>query len=80
LGPPRAEAQHALQTSGRLQAFRKLRLVLERPDVARALEPFWLLGDGPEVEPSLVGLVRRTFARMEPPTADECASFLRSLR
>ncbi len=79
LGAQRAEAQHALQASGRLQEFRKLRLVLERPDVAEALAPFWVLGNEAGLERPLVDLVRVTFAQLAPPTPDECRLFLRSL-
>jgi hypothetical protein len=79
LGAQRAEAQYILQASGRLQDFRRLRLVLERPDVATSLAPFWLLGERPEVEKWLVDLVRRTAMQLAPPTPDECRLFLRSL-
>jgi hypothetical protein len=79
LGAQRAEAQHALQTSGRLQQFRHLRLILDRPDVADALAPFWLLRETPGLEGSLVDLVRRTAAQLAPPTPDQCLRFLRSL-
>lgn len=79
LGAQGAEAQHALQTSGRLHQFRDLRLVLDRPDVADALAPFWLLREEPGVEDSLIDLVRRAAARLESPTPDECLRFLRSL-
>ena len=33
----RAEAQHAFQVSGRLQEFRRLRLVLDRADLAKSM-------------------------------------------
>jgi hypothetical protein len=79
LSDQRAEAQHAFQTSGRLQQFRRLRLVLERPDLAEALTPFWVLPDRDDMEVSLLAFVRRTIARLEPPTADECGRFLRSI-
>jgi hypothetical protein len=79
LGAQRAQAQHALQTSGRLQAFRDLRLVLDRPDVAEALAPFWLLREAHGFEASLGALVRRTAARIGPPTPDQCLRFLGSL-
>ena len=75
----RAEAQHAFQTSGRFQEFRRLRLVLDRPDLAEALTPFWVLPDRDDLEGSLLAFVRRTIARLEPPTADECGRFLRSI-
>lgn len=75
----RAEAQHAFQTSGRLQEFRRLRLVLDRPDVAESLAPFWLLDDRNDMEMSLLRLVRLTVAGLAPPTADECGRFLRSI-
>jgi hypothetical protein len=79
LGDQRAEAQHAFQTSGRLQEFRRLRLVLDRPDLAESLAPFWLLADSYDIEDSLRRLVRLTVAGLAPPTADECGRFLRSI-
>jgi len=75
----RAEAQHAFQTSGRLQEFRRLRLVLDRPDVTDSLAPFWLLDNHSDMEVSLIRLVRLTVAGLAPPTAVECARFLRSI-
>jgi hypothetical protein len=77
LGNQRAEAQHAFQTSGRLALFRRLRLVLDRPHLAEMLDPFWLL-PGRSMSLPLFYLVRITFARLEPPSADECRRFLRS--
>ena len=75
----RAEAQHAFQASGRLQEFRRLRLVLDRPDLAESLAPFWLLHDRSDMDVSLLRLIRLTVAAMAPPSADECGRFLRSL-
>jgi hypothetical protein len=74
----RAQLQHALQTRGRLQEFRDLRLILDRPDVAAKLAPFWLLREDETLEESLIGLVHTIGRQLDPPSRDQCLHYLRS--
>jgi hypothetical protein len=78
LGDQRAELQHTLQTSGRLREFRDLRLLLDRPDVAARLAPFWLLREDADAEQALIGLVHAVGRQIAPASRDECLHFLRS--
>jgi hypothetical protein len=78
LGEQRAALQHRLQTSGRLQQFRDLRLLLDRPDLAETLAPFWLLREDADTEETLIGLVHAIGRQLDPPSRDECLHFLRS--
>ena len=68
-----------LQTSGRLQQFRDLRLVLDRPDVTDALAPFWLLREDAGLEGSLIDMVRRAATQLSQPGPEECRRFVRSI-
>jgi hypothetical protein len=74
----RADLQHALQTAGRLQDFRNLRLLLDRADLAAKLGPFWLLQEDAETEHKLATVVRVIGTQGEPPTRDACLHFLKA--
>ena len=67
-----------LLAAGRAGAASAVRTMLDRPDLARALAPYWLLGAGCDSQAAVLALARWLASREAMPGAEACRAWIRA--